>query len=317
MWLATFGRSLLVAILLFAAPAIAAAAPDPAGRWAFHVGGKTLLILELEQARGAWTGTLRRPTRLRMSSKGFEAIEGPVVRRAVRGEAAGDALELVVEGVRPGDTDIYLFQVSNDGLGELRFKNVPMEPWLLVRAAPGERVTKDWAAGRTYSADFPDLPSNPDMARIFAEDQAPRTGPGPIDWSVVRAADDRRKAETKALLDAGKLRSGDDFYHAAFVFQHGDGPDDFLMAHVLATVAIARGRRDATWIAAATLDRYLQRIGRKQIFGTQFITRDGKTTQEPYDRALVSDALRRAMSVPPQAEQEKRRAEIEARQPPR
>jgi hypothetical protein len=86
---------------------------------------------------------------------------------------------------------------------------------------------------------------------------------------------------------------------------------------VLATVAVARGRRDATWIAAATLDRYLQAIGRPQVFGTQFTTRDGRTTQEPYDRALVPDALRGAMGVPPQSEQEKRRAEIEASQAPR
>jgi hypothetical protein len=27
---------------------------------------------------------------------------------------------------------------------------------------------------------------------------------------------------------------------------------------------------DARWIAAATLDRYLQRIGQPQVFGTQF-----------------------------------------------
>jgi hypothetical protein len=31
---------------------------------------------------------------------------------------------------------------------------------------------------------------------------------------------------------------GEDFYHAAFVFQHGQRPDDFLKAHLLARVAI-------------------------------------------------------------------------------
>ena len=36
------------------------------------------------------------------------------------------------------------------------------------------------------------------------------------------------------------------------------------------------------------------------------------TTQDPYDRALISDALRQALGVPPQAELERRRAEIEA-----
>ena len=37
------------------------------------------------------------------------------------------------------------------------------------------------------------------------------------------------------------------------------------------------------------------------------------TTQDPYDRTLVSDALRAALGVPDQAAQERRRAEFEAR----
>lgn len=81
---------------------------------------------------------------------------------------------------------------------------------------------------------------------------------------------------------------------------------------------MARGRRDAAWIAAATLDRYLQSIGQKQVYGTQYRTpHDGPTTQEPYDRALISDELRKIGGVGPQAQQEKRRAELEAlRAPP-
>jgi hypothetical protein len=217
--------------------------------------------------------------------------------------------------VGPGDTDVYVFRVF-EGYAELRFKDFPMEPLVFVRAGADEKVAESWAADRLYAQEL-DYPSNTEMARIFGADQAARTGSGRIDWAKVGPEDEQRRTETKRLLDAGALRSGADFYHAAFVFQHGDAPDDYLMAHVLATIAVARGRPDATWIAAATLDRYLQRIGRKQIFGTQFITRDGATTQDPYDRALVSDALREAMSVPPLAEQERRRAEIGTGQPPR
>jgi hypothetical protein len=79
-------------------------------------------------------------------------------------------------------------------------------------------------------------------------------------------------------------------------------------------VAVARGRAEASWIGAATLDRYLQNIGRPQVFGTQYRTPPGEdTTQEPYDRALVPDALRRALGVPSQAAQERRRLEIQSR----
>jgi hypothetical protein len=73
-------------------------------------------------------------------------------------------------------------------------------------------------------------------------------------------------------------------------------------------VAMARGNADAIWIASATLDRYLQAIGKPQVYGTQFLGKPGgKSTQEPYDRALVSDALRRQLGVPSLAEQEKQR----------
>lgn len=162
-------------------------------------------------------------------------------------------------------------------------------------------------------------PSNAEMKAIFDADQADRKAGPDIDWEKVAAADAARRARTRALLDAGALRSGDDNWHAAFVFQHGGTPEDYLMAHTLAVIAAARGRRGATWIAAATLDRYLQSIGQKQIYGTQYMTpQGGATTQEPYDRTLVSDALREEMGVPTQAEQEERRARMEAasRPPP-
>lgn len=164
------------------------------------------------------------------------------------------------------------------------------------------------------SQDAGPWPSNPEMTAIFKADQDARKDLAGIDWATVMADDAKRRQGTRALLDAGALRSGEDFRHAAFVFQHGDTADDYLLAHTLALVAVARGRPDATWIAAATLDRYLQHIGRKQVYGTQFGTKPGEaTTQEPYDRALIPDSLRTALRVPTKQAQEQRRAEIEAR----
>ena len=74
----------------------------------------------------------------------------------------------------------------------------------------------------------------------------------------------------RALLEKRELRAGDDFRLAALVFQHGSEPRDYLFAHTLALVALAKGDRSASWIASASLDRYLQSIGRPQIFGTGF-----------------------------------------------
>jgi hypothetical protein len=161
-----------------------------------------------------------------------------------------------------------------------------------------------------------DRTTNPEMTAIFVADQAAREEPAKIDWEVVAAADKARRTRTLALLDSGALDSADDFYHAAYVFQHGDDPEDFLKAHALAIVAVARGKQEATWIAAATLDRYLQRIGQPQIYGTQFRhPPKEKWTQEPYRRDLLSDAVRKASGVPPLAEQDKQREDWERRWP--
>lgn len=155
--------------------------------------------------------------------------------------------------------------------------------------------------------------SNVEMAAIFTADQADRKV-HPIDWKIVKPADAARRARTAQLLDAGALQTGDDFYDAAFIFQHGDTASDFMKAHLLAMVAISKGQTDAPWIAAATLDRYLQEIGRPQILGTQFTGNDdGKFTQEPYDRTVASDAMRQALQVPSLAEQEVERRRYEAR----
>jgi hypothetical protein len=167
------------------------------------------------------------------------------------------------------------------------------------------------AAAAAESA--PPATSNAEMKAIFDADQADRAGGvGRIDWAVVAPRDEARQARTKELLSSGALQTGDDYYHAAFVFQHGAKPDDYLMAHALGVAATARGHAKAAWIAAASLDRYLQNIGQPQIYGTQYLTKP-TVTQEPYNRTLVPDALRTALGVATQAEQEKRRQEIEAR----
>ncbi len=155
--------------------------------------------------------------------------------------------------------------------------------------------------------------SSAEMKRIFDEDQAARTqSPGKIDWSVVTKADAERRDGTRKLIAEGMLHTGEDYERAAFVFQHGDKPDDFLLAHTLGMIAVAKGQRSALWIASATLDRYLQSVEKPQIFGTQYLFMPDKpATQEPYDRTLVSDALRKELGVKSQAEQEKQLKQFE------
>lgn len=47
-----------------------------------------------------------------------------------------------------------------------------------------------------------------------------------MDWSVVEPRDTARRTRMRAILDAGQLRTADDYYAAAFVFQHGGKPED-------------------------------------------------------------------------------------------
>jgi hypothetical protein len=162
------------------------------------------------------------------------------------------------------------------------------------------------ASASAAQAPPPAPASNPEMLRLFKADQDDRkTGPN-IDWKVVAPRDQARREATRKLLTDGALTTAEDYQAAAFVFQHGTTAEDYLLAHTLAMVAVSKGEPKALWIASATLDRYLIKIGQKQIYGTQYALNDangGTWGQEPYDRALVSDALRRELRVPDQAKQ--------------
>lgn len=158
-----------------------------------------------------------------------------------------------------------------------------------------------------------ELPAdNPEMAAIAAADQAERQPGRPVDWNAVAKEDEARRGRVRELLDQGKLATGKDFDLAALVFQHGSKPEDFLLAHVLAVRAIALGA-DSQWIAAATLDRYLQKTGKGQVYGTQYqVTPEAGATMEPYDKALLPDSLRVAAGAHSLEEQEAHVPEMEA-----
>ncbi len=133
--------------------------------------------------------------------------------------------------------------------------------------------------------------------------------PHPLTGIEIRNNDDAREDTVRALLKAGSLHTASDYYRAALVFQHAYKPDDILLAHVLATVALAKGSADALWLSAATLDRYLVDAGKQQVFGTQFSPAPqqpkGSAWQQNPVSPLLSDALRSEMCVVPLAQQSK------------
>ncbi len=159
-------------------------------------------------------------------------------------------------------------------------------------------------AGSARGGDAPVASDNLELQRMFADDQADRTpGLHGIDWSVVGPRDQARLKRARELYQAGELRTGKDWLHAALILQHSSEPNDYLLAHEMCVAALAEGERGARWLVAATEDRFLMSIGRTQRFGTQYEAADapGKFRLAPTD-PQVTDELRAAVGAPPLAE---------------
>ena len=158
------------------------------------------------------------------------------------------------------------------------------------------------------TADGPTIPKamdgvNPEIMKLVAEDQWDRgedmfghrkgIADDKIDWGAVTRRDEERHKAVRKLLADGKLESGKDYEYAALIFQHSYMVTDLMLAHTLAVTAIAKGDREARWLAAATFDRYLGSLQQPQVFGTQFRQENGgPLTMDPYDRTALTDAVR-------------------------
>lgn len=110
--------------------------------------------------------------------------------------------------------------------------------------------------------------------------------------------DEARRTQVADILKEARALCPEDLYHAAMVFQHGNTPQHFLLAHVLASAAAIQGHQPSRWLSAATLDRYLGSVDRPQILGTQYRGTQGEPwTQEPFDRSILSEATRDLFNV--------------------
>jgi hypothetical protein len=146
---------------------------------------------------------------------------------------------------------------------------------------------------------------NPELARMYAEDQSDRRDAEKIGWEKISQRDEVRLARAKAIYRADGLKTGGDYYHTAMILQHSHESTDYLLAHELCIVAIGKGEERAKWLAAATEDRFLMDIGRPQRFGTQYRPEppgsDGPIRLYKVDDA-VTDGLRREFKAPSIAE---------------
>jgi hypothetical protein len=156
------------------------------------------------------------------------------------------------------------------------------------QATPRGRVTEELRAlleaDQREPQDPAGVPSDPAERRVFYEALWQRTfGP--------------RYQRALELVGSGALSSGEDYFMAGMLINHGIRTDDYLTAHVLFTVAALKGHPTARWASAAALDGYLDETGKPQLFGTVYASiEEGwqrRVTGEP-----MTDALRRELCVP-------------------
>lgn len=166
----------------------------------------------------------------------------------------------------------------------------------------------------TKSAAAAVAPDHAELARLCAEDQADRKPQsGPVDGKAIVARDEARQKRVKEIYAAGELVTAADYHHAALILQHAHEPDDYLLAHELCVVALAKGDLEARWLCAATEDRFLMSIERPQRFATQYKAEHPGEPMHLYDVGDgVTDALRAELGVPSLARAKEREAMMQA-----
>jgi hypothetical protein len=156
---------------------------------------------------------------------------------------------------------------------------------------------------------------NAELRDIFFADQRDREGGfDQIDWSVVKGRDAARRDRVRQLAAADQLRSADDYYFAAMIFQHGEDEASYDQAFRYATRAVEMDASfvKARWLAAASKDRYHVARGEPQLYGTQYKRVEGKWLVWPVD-FHVTDAERAEWGVAPLETAKKRLEKMNAK----
>ena len=146
---------------------------------------------------------------------------------------------------------------------------------------------------------------HPELQELVNADQLDRQSlqGGPESFQKITERDRVRRARVAELLAQGAARTGNDFFAAALVFQHGDTLSDYARTRELAKEAARLGHPHGLWLTAAAWDRWLMSAGYPQRFGTQYRL-DAASKQMklyPIDTS-VSDAERARWGFPPRAE---------------
>ncbi|HEY9401270.1 MAG TPA: hypothetical protein VIQ24_01160 [Pyrinomonadaceae bacterium] len=158
---------------------------------------------------------------------------------------------------------------------------------------------------------------NSELQNLFRADQEERKNHphhGTPEYRLLRERDAARRKRLEAIVESGGLREPEDYYHAAWILNHGESVEEIGQAHTLAKEAVKRGLRGARWLTAATYDRWLMYQGKPQKYGTQIVP-DGRRQRVWDVEPATSDAERAEWDVPTLAEMNRRAAEVTRNEP--
>lgn len=294
-------------------------APNLAGHWVMKANGQPVFALSISGRGKNQKVVMTGPSSLEISGGMITAMAYPLVETHGGACQSDEEKRCHVVMTRQGrpDRDLYLSLDGEDRLNLLPVKSETMTTFQFARVEHPVRPV-EWTGGPLALPRHALPPTNcakvepprnaagdnQEVIDLFDADQSERRALRQASAEEMQdaakalfLADIKRRTRTTVLLRCGALTTAADYYGAAFIFQHGDHPDDYLRAHALAMAAMKLGHPKASWIAAATLDRYLLNIGKPQIFATQFSGSPGDDGRFVYDldildAELVGDAVR-------------------------
>jgi hypothetical protein len=152
----------------------------------------------------------------------------------------------------------------------------------------------------------PHFPDNPRLVTLYQEDQDDRHGfpDTKRTYEEINQRDEARRQEILALLARGKLRTSQDYFYSAVIFNHGQTNDHYRTAASLAWIAATLDPKPKyLYETASTWDRMMLKRGKPQWYGVQE-KRDNKAKQIgffPIDDTAVTDEERVRFQIKPRA----------------
>ncbi len=145
-----------------------------------------------------------------------------------------------------------------------------------------------------------EIADNEELRLLVEADQQDRSDPDPAAMTEEKALaqmqrDAERRARVEAMLEAGEIRTLQDYVNAALIFQHGNDSASYRKVFELSreVLKIDSTHGDARQFYAMGYDRYLLAVGKPQVYATQisFDQQQGWHIP-PVDTTAVTEAER-------------------------